>query len=143
MTNHTNEFPGLLSKFQLPNSFKVIGFGVAIAAFLGIISIKLFSIEIYWLKDVFRQIMLLGFLMVILSKEKIEDEMIMQIRANAFGLAFIFGIAYALTEPYIDNLVDLVFKGEAGPLKHSSFTVISFMLIIQMGFFEQFKRQLR
>ena len=61
-------------RFQLPNVYKKVGWSIVASAFALMIA-KGFFDEPTWVKPVLRNLMILGFLMVSISKEKIEDEL--------------------------------------------------------------------
>lgn len=128
-----------LNKFQLSNSFKRIGWYVALAAFILMI-VKRFVEEPAWVKPALNSLMIIGFLMVSIAKDRIEDELIVKLRAQSYRLAFVFGVLYSLVQPYIEYGVEsLINSGEAN-MSFSYFQLLVFMLIVQIGFFEQFKR---
>ena len=127
-------------KYQLPNRFKSIGWSIAALIFMLFIGLKFTENEPMWIKYIAKQILLLGLLFVSLAKEKQEDERTAYIRSQSYSLAFIFGAIYFFVEPYVDNLVNIILKGNAGVLELNSFKVIAFMLLVQIMFFERFKR---
>lgn len=128
------------SEFQLPNRWKTIGTLLCLVTFSTMIGLKFTDSEPLWLKEVLRKSLLVGFLIVILSKEKIEDEMLGALRAKAFTLAFVIGVLYALAQPLIDNLVHNLIYEPNPDNDFSYFQLLSFMLLIQIMFFEVLKR---
>lgn len=127
-------------KYQLPNRFKRFGWSIAALILMLLIGLKFIDNEPLWIKYIAKQLLLLGLLFVSLAKEKQEDERTAFIRSQSYSLAFIFGAIYFFIEPYVDNLVDIILKGNPGMLELNSFKVIAFMLLIQIMFFERFKR---
>ncbi len=128
------------SRFQLSNRWKIIGAVLCLATFLTMIGLKFTEAEPLWLKDILRKALLVGLLIVILSKEKMEDEMIVSLRAKSFALAFIIGVFYALVQPVVDYIVHNFLFEASETNDFSYFQVLSFMLLIQMMFFEVLKR---
>ena len=126
------------SRFQLPNQYKRIGWGIIIGSFLLMLA-KGFFEEPLWVKPVLRNLMIIGFLMVSISKEKIEDEYIVSMRATTYRLAIIMGTLYALAVPYIDYAVSYLFTKES-EMQFSYFQVILFILLIQIMYFNILKR---
>lgn len=51
--------------------------------------------------NIFQGIILLGFLLIIMSQEKIEDEFVDSCRLMAFRISFIFGIGVFITGSFI------------------------------------------
>ena len=108
----------------LPNSFKFLGVTIFALAFLIPIAMGLLNPQ-PWddtenRRQIAQAIMLVGLLILILSKEKIEDEFINSCRLKAFKVAFIAGIIYFLQD---------VFGTYNGSLLNSSF----YLLIMQIG----------
>lgn len=128
-----------MNKFLLPNKFKTIGYYIAFGGFGLMILIK-FIEEPLWVKPILRKVLLLGMLMVSISKDKIEDEFIETLRSQSYRLAFIMAVLYSLIQPVINYVVGLFFDKKEEFNDFSYFEVLFFMLIIQLLFFWQFKR---
>jgi hypothetical protein len=128
-----------MNKFQLPNRFKKIGWVVVLIAFALMIA-KKFIDEPSWVKPVLTNLMIVGFLLVSLSKEKIEDELIVKLRGQSYRLAFVFGVLYSLVQPYVEYGVEYLINAEEANISFSYFQVLLFMLVVQIMFFAQFKR---
>ena len=128
-----------LNNFQLPNQYKKIGWYFVLFVFILMIA-KKFIDEPSWVKPLLRNAMILGFLVISLAKEKIEDELIVKLRAQSYRLAFVFGVIYSLIQPYIEYVVDYLFNSDHATMGFSYFQTLIFMLVVQIAFFEQFKR---
>ena len=129
-----------MSKFQLPNSFKKIGTGIAILSFLFLLLNK-FVMDQEIFRIIGRYGILLGLLFVSLSKEKIEDELIASLRMQSYTLAFIAGVLVAMVQPAINFLVDYLIDSEVPAFKYSGDFVILFtLLIVQIFYFKSLKR---
>ena len=128
-----------LNKFQLGNQYKKIGVIIAIGAFVLMIVKKYFE-EPGWLKPTLHGVLLIGLLIISLSKEKLEDEFIDSLRAQSYRLAFILVILYALFQPLINYGVAVLFHQDDNLQGFSYFQVLFFMLIVQLLFFWQLKR---
>ena len=128
-----------MNKFQLSNRFKRIGWVVVLVAFLLMIA-KRFVDEPTWVKPVLTNMMIIGFLLISLAKETIEDELIVKLRAQSYRLAFVFGVLYSLVQPYVEYGVEYLIKSNEANISFSYFQVLIFMLVIQIMFFEQMKR---
>lgn len=126
-------------KFQLPNAYKKIGWGIIIGTFLLMIA-KKFVEEPTWVKPVLRNIMLLGFLMVSISKEKIEDELMASLRATSYRLALIIGVLYALVQPYVTYAIESLLDPGNAELDNGYFQVLLYILLVQILFFNALKR---
>jgi len=126
----------------LPPYFKTIGWSLLIGAFVGIF-IARFGFEdkedivMFWLKNT----MILSLLVLGIAKEKMEDERIQNIRMKSLSLALIFGVIYAVVQPIVDFGVDQVIdSGNITLESYDAFTILTFMLIIHIGFFNVLKR---
>ena len=129
-----------MKKYQLPNYFKKIGIGIAVLSFLGLFVNKYMpNSEI--MRIAFRYGMLLGMLIISISKEIIEDEFITKLRMQSYSFAFIISVVYALVFPFINYFVDSVLDGEVPLFKENGdFLILWFLLSIQVFYFEILKR---
>lgn len=129
-----------LGKIQLSNTFKNIGIFTAILSFIALTSIKFIEGEPSWLQPVLKHIMLIGLLITSLSKEKIEDELIENLRSKSYALAFIIGVLYTLAQPLVNYIVDIILGKEDVPSHIGYVQVLLLLLLIQVMFFEVLKR---
>ncbi len=128
-----------LTKFQFPNYFKKIGFTLAIISFTVIILNK-FAIDNAVIKSIAKYGMLVGLLLVSVSREKIEDELVIRLRMESFTFAFIAGVVYALLIPMIDYTVDFLIKAEAIFKDTGDFQILWMLLVCQICYFELLKK---
>jgi hypothetical protein len=87
--------------------FKKMGIGIILIALLTGLSIKLWHIEMMPTQKAFFKAFtmngfILGLLFVALAKEKIEDEMIAQMRLKAMSQTFITAVLYVIVRPFMD-----------------------------------------
>ena len=108
----------------LPHFYKIIGLSVFSLAFITPIIMGMLHQQTWEHTEFRRQIanaiMLIGLLLLILSREKTEDEFVDYCRLMAFRTAFIAGIIYFLQDAFG------TFKGN---LVHSSFG----LLVMEIG----------
>ncbi|APG64517.1 hypothetical protein LPB136_03670 [Tenacibaculum todarodis] len=128
-----------MNRFQLSNKFKKIGYIVAIIAFILIFVRKSVDAPI-WVHSALLNIVLVGLLIVSISKEKIEDEFIDSLRSQSYRLAFLMVVVYSLTQPFINYIVGIFLNQNESLESFSYFQVLFFMLVIQLMFFSQLKR---
>ena len=108
------------TSYQLPNKFKIVGLTLFIISVLAIISsVKLNFIELRS-QELFERVaqtgVILGLLMITLSKEKVEDELIAKIRMQSFNCAVVGAVLLYLLLPFIHYL--LVFNlSEVRPIE--------------------------
>lgn len=133
---------GKLINYRLPSKFMKVG--VVIAA----LSIVLMFVRAYaldgetgWLKLLLQKTLLIGLLMMSISKDKEEDEMTIALRSQSYAIALVIGVVYALIMPYVEFGVESVVKSNVSELKNlGDFQVLLFMLMIQLLFFHNLKR---
>lgn len=130
-----------MKRFQLPNKFKKIGIGIIILSVLTIIVNKL-SIENIDLKLTAKYGILVGLLLISISKEKIEDELITSLRMQSYTFAFIAGVVITLlTNPLFNYIANLISEKQ-----HENFEgvgdweILWILLSVQIFYFEFLKR---
>ena len=94
-----------------------------------------------WFKLLFQKTLLVGMLIMSISKDKIEDEMTIQLRAQSYMYAFVLGVIYALIMPYVEfGVSNVVNNGGEAYKDLGDFQVLLFMLMIQLMFYHNLKR---
>lgn len=128
--------------FRLPSQF--IGIGLVICVLTTtIMFFRAFAMDgdIEWLKLILQKTLLVGMLIMSVSKDKIEDEMTMSLRAQSYAIAFIVGVIYALVMPYVEyGVSNVVHSGGEAFKSLGDFQVLLFMLMIQLMFYHFLKR---
>lgn len=123
----------------LPNYFIKIGIAVVILFVLFFVAGMVFEKSIPIPKEIIASIgldgIILGLLLVCLSKSKIEDELIYLLRLKAFTRAFIFGAAYV----FAVTISSLVMKNEL-PITTHSLIIVELLMFI--SYFEISKKRL-
>mgnify|MGYP003640168861 FL=1 len=128
-----------LNKFQFHNKFKKVGYYIAFIAF-GLMIAKKFVDEPEWVKPLLSGILLLGMLIISMSKDTIEDEYIDSLRSQSYRFSFVIVVLYSLIQPLINYGVGILFD-ETETLKgFDYFQVLFFMLVVQLMSFYQLKR---
>ncbi|MCB0464386.1 MAG: hypothetical protein KDC78_01750 [Aequorivita sp.] len=131
-----------LINFKLPNYCKKIGWGILLVSLLLILVTKLLDGNFDLLKNILKKAMLLGLLIVTISREKIEDEFIENLRGKSFSFAFIVGVVFVLVQPVINYIVFLFFKPEKIIFKDlGDFQVLWFLLVVYLTAFWSLKRR--
>ena len=124
------------------NQFKKVGYGIAIGAFILMIGRKYIE-NSEWLRPILHGVLLIGLLVISLSKEKLEDEFLDSLRSQSYRLAFIMAIVYSLLQPVVNYAVAVLFNQDDELQGFSYFQVLFFMLIVQLMMFGQLKRMNR
>jgi hypothetical protein len=125
--------------------FKWIGSMIAITAVAALLSIKIVDIlQAAFYKQLFMRVVLIGLFIVVIAKDKNEDERINKLRYRAFAFVFVLGTAMILLMPLAAMFLDAL----AGrlPLEweqdQSVFFIMSSFLFYYLMYFQIFKRQL-
>ena len=90
----------------LPHKFRIVGYvliGIAVLLF-GIVITEIISVEKEITKNIFFDLILIAFLILALSKEKIEDERSMKLRLVAFAATFLYGVGFIVIGPFVSIL---------------------------------------
>jgi hypothetical protein len=133
---------GKLINFRLPNKFLKIGIAIVALSIIAMF-VRGFAFEsgTEWFKLLFQKTLLIGMLIMSISKDKIEDEMTVQLRAQSYMIAFIVGVFYALIMPYVEfGVSNIVHDGGEAYKDLGDFQVLLFMLMIQLMFYHNLKR---
>ncbi|OUR93285.1 hypothetical protein A9Q87_04870 [Flavobacteriales bacterium 34_180_T64] len=129
-------------KFRLPHKFMTVGIAVA-ALSIAMMFVRAFVMEgeTEWLKHLLQKSLLVGMLIMSISRDKHEDEMTMALRAQSYAIAFVVGVIYALVMPYVEFGVSNVVHSGGEEFKDlGDFQVLLFMLMIQLMFYHNLKR---
>ena len=134
-----NKFTG----YQLPNKFKIVGLVLFIASVLSIIAFESFfgNSKYYGLLDRIAQTgLVLGLLIISISKEKIEDELIIKIRMQSYNYAVIGAVLLYLIMPFVNYA--LYFNNSYTPKMDGSkdVAVLALLLTIQIFTFRKLKK---
>lgn len=132
-----------ITGFQLPNKFKIIGLVVFIVSL--ILSILL---EIYFennkYQDLFVRIaktgVVLGLLMISISKEKIEDELIAKIRMQSFNYAVIAAVIVYLMMPFLNLAIVASFSSIPKMEGSEDVIILEFLITMQIFAFWKLKK---
>jgi ATP/ADP translocase len=90
----------------LPNYFKKTGLIVFVLTCITLIILKLSGIEYTQTQKEIHKFIVMNFtnlslLFVAFSRDKIEDELVIEIRLKAMAIAFIFAVGYSIFNPII------------------------------------------
>jgi hypothetical protein len=128
--------------FRLPYRFLIIGIVIGFVSII-MMFIRKFALEgdIEWLRELTKKGLLIGMLLMSISKDKIEDEMTISLRSQSYALAFVIGVIYTLIMPYVEFGVDRVLNPGSESFKDlGGFQILTFMLLIQLMFYHLLKK---
>lgn len=131
-----------LINFKLPPRFMSVGIAIGAISMI-LMFVRAFALEgdTEWLKLLLQKTLLIGLLVMSISKDKEEDEMTITLRSQSYAIAFVIGVVYALVMPYVEFGVDSVIESNVSEFKNlGDFQVLLFMLMIQLLFFHNLKR---
>lgn len=130
-----------ISNFRLPYSFKKIGIIVFILSFIALMSKIFISENSEIITEISKKGLLIGMLLISISRDKIEDELTVKLRAQSYAIAFIVGVMYALVMPYVEfGVSNIVHSGGEKFKDLGDFQVLIFMLMIQLMFYYTLKK---
>jgi hypothetical protein len=129
--------------YQLPNKCKIVGLVLFIASILSIIAFESFfgNSKYYGLLDRIAQTgLVLGLLIISISKEQIEDELIIKIRMQSYNYAVIGAVLLYLIMPFVNYA--LYFNNSYTPKMDGSkdVAVLALLLTIQILTFRKLKK---
>ncbi|MDY2587779.1 hypothetical protein [Winogradskyella aquimaris] len=131
-----------IGKFRLPHAFMTLGVIVTILSIIMMfVRAWVMDGDTEWLKLLLQKTLLVGMLVMSVSKDKFEDEMTISLRAQSYAVAFIVGVVYALVMPYVEfGVSNVVHSGGEVYKDLGDFQVLLFMLMIQLMFYHTLKR---
>ena len=130
-----------MKRYQLPNGFKKIGIGIILVSLITFFVNK-FSIENIDLKLTAKYGILVGLLIVSISKEKIEDELITSLRMQSYTFAFIAGVILTLlTNPLFNYIANFISQKQQENFQEvGDWEILWILLSVQVFYFEFLKR---
>jgi|TARA_B110000977_G_C10937733_1_gene439640 hypothetical protein len=130
-----------MKRYQLPNRFKKIGIGIIIISLVTFFVNK-FSIENIDLKLTAKYGILVGLLLVSISKEKIEDELMTSLRMQSYTFAFIAGVIITLlTNPLFNYIANIISQKQQENFQEvGDWEILWILLSVQVFYFEFLKR---
>lgn len=131
-----------LIAFRLPKWFMTIGISISLVSILLMFFREtLFGEASNVIKEGLQKILLVGMLIMSLTKDNEEDEMTMQLRMNSYAWGFITGVLYALIMPFVEFGVGSVINGSSETYSNlGDYQVLLFMLLVQLMSYHVLKR---
>jgi len=131
-----------LQNLTLPNAFKKTGIVITFTTFATLIVLGFIDNEPEILRDLVKKVMIAGMLLITISKDVEVDELTEKLRLQAFQMAFIAVVIYALVQPYITYLVATLIDKENKTdfLQLGDFQILFFMLLVQIWFYWLLKK---
>ena len=129
--------------YKLPNKFKAIGLIISITSWVSLILIEIyFGDDRYF--DLFKRIamtiVILGLLIISISREKIEDELIAKIRMQSYHFAVLGTILLYLLMPFFDFTIVSIFSSMPKIEGSKDISILTCLLISQILTFRTLKK---
>lgn len=115
----------------LPRKFKIVGLVTILLSFLLPVTfhlLDLFPSQQNWKLDISKTLLLIGLFLIAITREKVEDEFVENIRLKSMFFAFVFSIVI-----YLGNALIPIFKMQA--VSYSGFEVFFEELALYLIFF--------
>lgn len=132
-----------ITGYQLPNKFKIVGMAVFIISMILSILLDIY-LENDKYQDLFKRIAvstaILGLLIISISKEKIEDELILKLRMQSYNYAVIGAVIVYLTMPFINLAIVASFSSFPKMDGSKDVSVLGVLLMMQILTFRKLKK---
>jgi hypothetical protein len=129
--------------YQLPNRFKIIGLILFIVSFISVPLISIY-LENNKYQELFQRIgstiAILSLLMIAISKEKVEDELIAKIRMQSYHYAVIGTVLGYLSLPFIFYIISFSFATAPKMEGSKDIPIFGVLLFMQILTFKKLKR---
>lgn len=125
-----------ITRYQLPQTAKKGGAILFIFCLSGVF-LNRYTIDLEWLRIALRYGMLVGLLIISLSRDSVEDEMVIRLRQQSYAFAFISAVIYSLIWPFaIWGIGYLLDSSQASFIEAGDFFILWLLLVCQVGYFE-------
>lgn len=130
-----------MKKYQLPNKFKKFGVGIIFIS-VAVIVANILSINNFDVKLIAKYGILVGLLIISISKEKIEDELMVHLRMQSYTFAFIAGVVITLlSNPLFNYIAAFISNKDHGNFQGvGDWAILWILLSVQVFYFEFLKR---
>ncbi|MFV8441479.1 hypothetical protein [Flavobacterium sp. LB2P44] len=129
--------------YQLPNRFKIIGLILFVMSFFSVPLISIY-LENSKHQDLFQRIgstlAILSLLMIAISKEKVEDELIAKIRMQSYHYAVIGTVLGYLSLPFVNYIISFSFSDAPKMEGVKDIPIFGFLLFMQILTFRKLKK---
>jgi len=100
----------------LPGHFKKVAFGIMLLSALLVVLyiLKVLTIDKEIVETIAKSGFLISLLLLVITRNKIEDELTLRIRLKAFTASFIYGVVIVIVEPFLNLLFGDSFLSDKG-----------------------------
>jgi hypothetical protein len=122
----------------LPNMYKKVGIAVMLLAFVPAVIIKVINLQLIPSnKEVLRlftmNAFILGLLFIAWAKDRVEDELTVQIRLKAMSWAFLWAVLFVVIKPF----VDMLFRDPVADQKSQELVLSMLLVYLMMYYFQK------
>ena len=122
----------------LPNMYKKVGIAVMLLAFVPAVIIKVINLQLIPSnKEVLRlftmNAFILGLLFIAWAKDRVEDELTVQIRLKAMSWAFLWAVLFVVIKP----IVDMLFRDPIADQKSQELVLSMLLVYLLMYYFQK------
>lgn len=129
-----------LKKYQLPNKYRKIGISIFVISFIAMFIVAFTSLNSE-IKQITKYGILIGLLIASISKEKIEDELVQNLRMQSYTFAFIFGVIITITNPLFNFIANLITTKQQDNFSGiGDWQILWLLLSVQFFYFEYLKK---
>ena len=132
-----------LTNYRLPNKFKIVGLVLSIISIISVPIILSYAGELQH-RDLLERISwtlaILGLLMISISKEKIEDELMAKIRMQSYQYALIGTVLLYSMFPFVTYVISLIFSSTPKMKGSEDIPLLAVMLVMQIITFKKLKK---
>lgn len=130
------------TNYLLPNKFKRIGLVLFVCAFISYFAIGVYveNSNYYLFQNLARTIAILGLLMIAISKEKVEDELITKIRMQSYHYAVIGTVIVHFFMSFVPSILALLFSETPRIEESMGISILTCLLVIKIITFSKLKK---
>ena len=132
-----------ITGYQLPNKFKIIGLVMFILSFMTVFFVAIYLENPEYnnvSKRIASTLAILSLLMISVSREKIEDELIAKIRMQSYHYAVLGTVIFYALMPFINFSVESINSSMPNIQGSADVSILSTLLLMQILIFRKLKK---
>jgi hypothetical protein len=130
------------TSFKLPNKVKPLGWCIAIGCFISFLWLAKMADVSFLILYTLKTVGVIGLAMVVLAKEKVEDEMKDVLRGKAMLFSFISALLFMIITPYVTTMIIALVSDnyEQVAIEISHFNMLSCIMLMYILGLKTMKR---
>ena len=132
-----------ITGFLLPNKFKIIGLVLFIISIISMVSVSIYLEKMKYndfLVRIAETGLVLGLLLISISKEKIEDELVLKLRLQSYNYAVIATVLVYLILPFFNYAIVFSFSSAPKMEGNKDIPLLAMLLTLQILTLRSLKR---